>query len=58
MSHFAHNIYLSTLQIKTWWSSQGFLLLILGFAVNLAEGGFLLSRFHFTLCHYFLGHVI
>ena len=24
---------------------------------NLAEGGFLLSRFHFTRCRYFLGHV-
>ena len=24
---------------------------------NLAEGGCLLSRFHFTRCHYFLGHV-
>ena len=24
---------------------------------NLAEGGCLLSRFHFTSCHYFLGHV-
>ena len=24
---------------------------------NLAEGGGLLSRFHFTRCHYFLGHV-
>ena len=24
---------------------------------NLAEGGCLLSRFHFMFCHYFLGHV-
>ena len=24
---------------------------------NLAEGGCLLSRFHFTRCRYFLGHV-
>ena len=24
---------------------------------NLAEGGCLLSQFHFTLCRYFLGHV-
>ena len=24
---------------------------------NLAEGGCLLSRFHFTCCRYFLGHV-
>ena len=30
------------------------LLLIVGFA---AEGGCLLSRFHFTRCRYFLGHV-
>ena len=33
--------------------------LIVGFTIsrNLAEGGCLLSRFHFTRCRYFLGHV-
>jgi len=30
--------------------------LIVGFA-NLAKGVCLLPRFHFTCCHYFLGHV-